>query len=122
MNKKSVGIIGCGWLGRVLAQQLLVQGYSVKATVRDVDKQATLLASGIDCERLSVPEEATALQTGTSLHLGCFVLRALNSLANVSKFGRNASKSFVDLCVSFSRRVGRFDRFLPRAKTFHLRL
>lgn len=61
MNQSSVGIIGCGWLGRALAKQLLIQSYSVKATVRDSVKKELLLKEGVDCEYLTVPDDVSPL-------------------------------------------------------------
>lgn len=56
MTKNSVGIIGCGWLGEYLAQQLLSKKYTVLTTVRQVEKQSALIEQGIPCELLSIPE------------------------------------------------------------------
>lgn len=56
MSKPSVGIIGCGWLGEFLAQQLLSKQYSVLVTVRQTEKQTALIKQGISCELLSIPE------------------------------------------------------------------
>ena len=50
----NVGIIGCGWLGKTLAEQLQVQNYHVKVTVRSSTKQATLIDDGFDCECLNI--------------------------------------------------------------------
>jgi nucleoside-diphosphate-sugar epimerase len=38
MTQKTVGILGLGWLGNTLAQQLLTYGHQVKGTVRSLDK------------------------------------------------------------------------------------
>lgn len=56
MVKKSVGIIGCGWLGEYLAQQLISKKHAVLTTVRQIEKQSALVRSGIACELLSIPE------------------------------------------------------------------
>ncbi len=50
----SIGIIGCGWLGKALAKQLQTQNYNVKVTVRSAEKQALLIDKGYDCECLTI--------------------------------------------------------------------
>lgn len=45
--KKTVSIVGCGWLGLPLAQQLLSAGYAVKGTTTTPAKLSTLAEKGI---------------------------------------------------------------------------
>ncbi len=45
--KKTIGILGCGWLGLPLAKHLLKTGYKVRGTVRKEEKLAELQSSGI---------------------------------------------------------------------------
>ena len=52
---KSVGIIGCGWLGYALAKRLLVEKYQVTVTTQSEDKKTKLLNENIDAELLSLP-------------------------------------------------------------------
>lgn len=51
---KEIGIIGCGWLGKALAQQLVSEGFQVRATVRQADVASTLRTEGIDARCFSV--------------------------------------------------------------------
>jgi nucleoside-diphosphate-sugar epimerase len=55
MTKKTIGIIGCGWLGKALATQLLTAQYNVLTTVRSIEKQTGLAKQGIPTHCLSVP-------------------------------------------------------------------
>jgi len=60
--RQTISIIGLGWLGYPLAQELLLRGYSVKGSTTSVDKQATLLADGISAHQLSLnPQPEGAL-------------------------------------------------------------
>lgn len=52
---KSVGIIGCGWLGHALAKQLLSEKYRVTVTTQSKEKQQKLFKESIDAELLSLP-------------------------------------------------------------------
>ena len=44
---KTVSILGCGWLGKVLADELLNKGYAVNGSVRSEEKSDALKAVGI---------------------------------------------------------------------------
>lgn len=57
MSKKTIGILGCGWLGFELAKQLITDGHSVKGTVRDIDKLEALKKAGIDDYILDLKED-----------------------------------------------------------------
>ena len=52
MQKLSIGIIGCGWLGKALAKHLITNNYLVKTTVRSIEKSQLIIEQGIDCEVL----------------------------------------------------------------------
>lgn len=47
-TNNTIGIIGCGWLGRPLAKQLLDDGYAVHGSTTRTDKLALLKTDGID--------------------------------------------------------------------------
>jgi len=53
-NVNSVGIIGCGWLGTVLAHALQALGTDVFTTTRTPEKQAQLINAGIPCEIMNL--------------------------------------------------------------------
>lgn len=41
-GNKTIGVLGCGWLGAPLAEKLIADGYTVKGTVRSNEKKQTL--------------------------------------------------------------------------------
>ncbi len=55
MQKGSVAIIGCGWLGFRLALKLLSNGYTVYGTTTHKDKLTELEAAGIKASVLKLP-------------------------------------------------------------------
>jgi len=57
MKQKTIGILGLGWLGIALAQELLEQGHTVKGTVRSKDKIGDLKKEGIDTYYLELTED-----------------------------------------------------------------
>lgn len=52
MNVKTVSILGCGWLGLPLAEQLVQDGYAVKGSTTSPDKKAVLQEKRIQPYRL----------------------------------------------------------------------
>lgn len=57
MIKKTIGILGCGWLGFAIAKQLIIDGYTIKGTVRDHNKLAKIKKAGIDGYILDLKED-----------------------------------------------------------------
>jgi len=53
--KNRVGIIGCGWLGKALAIELIDKKHSVVVTTQNVDKKRALEQQGISTQILSLP-------------------------------------------------------------------
>jgi len=53
-EKKSISILGCGWLGLPLAKYLIQKGYSVKGSVTSQEKFALLVKNGIEPFRIIV--------------------------------------------------------------------
>ncbi|MEO8794573.1 MAG: SDR family oxidoreductase [Daejeonella sp.] len=47
-NRKSVSILGCGWLGLELAKSLIAEGWKVKASTTSVEKISQLEDCGIE--------------------------------------------------------------------------
>ena len=70
----SVGIVGCGWLGSVLAQQLKAQGVQVLATRSNIDNTEQLKNQGINAEVLSLPAEQVLLNTHAIFKQQCLVI------------------------------------------------
>lgn len=54
-DKYSVGIIGCGWLGKALALELIDNQISVIVTTQNTDKMKRLERHGINVELLCLP-------------------------------------------------------------------
>ena len=73
-NKFSVGIIGCGWLGRALAIQLQQQCIDVFATRSNALNVQTLQLSGIDSQVLSLPAEQLILNQHPVFTQNCIVI------------------------------------------------
>ena len=59
---KTVGIIGCGWLGTALARQLLSTNHQVLATTGHDESAGKLVAQGIDAKKLALPAGLSADQ------------------------------------------------------------
>tara|TARA_R110002167_G_scaffold34573_2_gene110407 strand:+ start:61600 stop:62526 length:927 start_codon:yes stop_codon:yes gene_type:complete len=57
----SVGIIGCGWLGKALAINLLAKNISVLATSSKLENVTQLNQQSISAQQLTLPAEATQL-------------------------------------------------------------
>lgn len=55
MNK-TIGILGCGWLGFPLAQRLVAEGYTVKGTTTSASKMQDLQDEGITPFQISLSE------------------------------------------------------------------
>lgn len=60
-TKLSVGIIGCGWLGKPLAKNLIAQGCSVMGTSSQRDNVEVLVGEGIPARQLSLPATSETL-------------------------------------------------------------
>ncbi len=72
MRQQVVSILGCGWLGLPMAEQLLQNRYSVKGSTTSAEKMHLLRQKGIDAHPLSLNPEpignlAALLQTDTVL-------------------------------------------------------
>ena len=70
----SVGIVGCGWLGTALAQQLIKEGVAVLATRSNTDNVEQLKSQDIDAEVLSLPAEQGLLNSHAIFNRQCLVL------------------------------------------------
>ncbi len=60
-EKASVGIIGCGWLGKALVASLLDKNISVLGTSSKVDNVNKLNQQGIHAQQLTLPADKTQL-------------------------------------------------------------
>ncbi|MFT5757989.1 MAG: nucleoside-diphosphate-sugar epimerase [Alteromonadaceae bacterium] len=66
--KSSVGIIGCGWLGKALALELIKNRHSVVVTTQSTEKKVQLEQQGLTTELLSLP----IVKTKTNAKLAVF--------------------------------------------------
>ena len=57
MTDKLISILGCGWLGLPLAEQLLKTGYTVKGSTTSAEKADWLRKKGIDAHQLQLNPE-----------------------------------------------------------------
>lgn len=57
MANNSVSIIGCGWLGLPLAEQLLTEGFQVKGSTTSIEKVSALNQKGIEAYQLQLNPE-----------------------------------------------------------------
>ncbi len=55
MNRGSVAVVGCGWLGLPLSQNLLSAGYRVYGTTTSAEKLPVLRSAGIEATVLRLP-------------------------------------------------------------------
>ncbi|WP_350284443.1 NAD-dependent epimerase/dehydratase family protein [uncultured Croceitalea sp.] len=55
---KSIGVLGCGWLGTPLAKALMAEGYQVKGTTTTTTKLQALRDDGIDAYKVAISAEA----------------------------------------------------------------
>jgi len=62
MRKKSIGIVGCGWLGKALANVLVQQNYAVTVSTQHEEKISALAVLGAQVELFSLSENAPSSQ------------------------------------------------------------
>ena len=72
-EKKSVAIIGLGWLGLPLAKSLQQQGYTVKGSTTTPEKAAQLINQGIDAQMVRF-EPAPTVDLGDLLAVDAVVI------------------------------------------------
>jgi nucleoside-diphosphate-sugar epimerase len=70
----SVGIIGCGWLGKALAASLLEQGVSVLATSSQQSNVEQLHGQGIEAQQLLLPSNTKQLGQHDIFTQQCLVI------------------------------------------------
>lgn len=73
-RRYSVGIVGCGWLGSALAQQLIKEGVVVLATRSNSDNTEQLQSQGIEAQVLSLPAEQGQLNGHDIFNQQCLVI------------------------------------------------
>jgi len=70
----SVGIIGCGWLGQVLAKQLKEQAVKVVATRSNSENVEQIVSQGIDASVLLLPNEQSQINSHPIFDSQCLVI------------------------------------------------
>lgn len=70
----TISIIGCGWLGKPLAERLLQEGYQVKGSTTSAEKIPDLRRSGIEAHLLNVKEKAIEGSVGELLNTDLLIL------------------------------------------------
>lgn len=85
VNSLSVGIIGCGWLGKALAASLLEQGALVQATSSQPCNVAQLNEQGIAAQQLLLPSNVEQLTQHDIFTQQCLVI----AITPQFKQGRN---------------------------------
>lgn len=73
-NTLSVGIIGCGWLGKALAASLIEQGTSVLATSSQQSNVEQLNEQGIEAQQLLLPSNIKQLGQYDIFNQQCLVI------------------------------------------------
>lgn len=73
-NTLSVGIIGCGWLGKALAASLIEQGTSVLATSSQQSNVEQLNEQGIEAQQLLLPSSIKQLGQHDIFNQQCLVI------------------------------------------------
>lgn len=70
----SVGIVGCGWLGKALAIKLKALNISVMATRSTVENAAELTEQNINCKVLNLPCQQVALNDHDIFNNQCLII------------------------------------------------
>ncbi len=70
----SVGIIGCGWLGKALAHQLQEKGVKVLATRSNSENVEQLISQDIDASVLLLPNKQSELNDHPVFNSQCLVI------------------------------------------------
>ena len=67
-EKKSISILGCGWLGVPLAKHLIQKGFNLKGSVTSDDKFGLLIEAGIEPFRIVVSDTEVIMDEPEFFH------------------------------------------------------
>nr|WP_168711068.1 NAD-dependent epimerase/dehydratase family protein [Ningiella ruwaisensis] len=113
-----VSIIGLGWLGQGLADELLAKGYEVAGTTRSTEKQKRLIQSGIDTYLFDLFESEPEKQLPLSLFKDAIVI------VNIAPGRRDLSNQLAtakgDRAESFQSRMLSLIEYAIASKSLHL--
>jgi nucleoside-diphosphate-sugar epimerase len=73
-NKKTIGILGCGWLGLPLAKQLVKDGYIVRGSSTQVSKLEKITQAGVAAFVVRCEEDECTGLTAFLAHLDCLII------------------------------------------------
>jgi len=73
-EKKSISILGCGWLGVPLAKHLILKGFSVKGSVTSEEKFELLTEAGIDPFRIVVSDTEVIMDDPEFFHAHILII------------------------------------------------
>ena len=96
MSSYSVGIIGCGWLGKALLKQLQKNRHQVIATFRSKENQKELIELGAKTELLSLPFSNQSEQHFESLDQDIIVISIPPRLRHSTDYPKHI-KQLIDL-------------------------
>lgn len=73
-EKKSISILGCGWLGVPLARHLMLKGFTVKGSVTSEEKFGLLTEAGIEPFRIVVSDTEVILDDPAFFHAHVLII------------------------------------------------
>ena len=73
-GKKSISILGCGWLGVPLAKHLIQKGSSVKGSVTSEEKFRLLMEAGIEPYRIVVSDTEVIMDDPAFFHADVLII------------------------------------------------
>lgn len=85
-SNKSISILGCGWLGKSLAQKLLSRGFAIKGSTTTKDKIPELESLGIQAYHIDLNDAIQSIDTDF-FHSSILVLNIPPGRRNPTAFG-----------------------------------
>ena len=112
-SKYSVGIIGCGWLGKALAQTLIKQNITVLATSSKQDNVDKLNQQAINAQQLALPLDAAILASHDVFFMQSLVIAITPQLRQ----GRVDYAEKIAQLVNAAQQVGVVERIILLSST-----
>lgn len=109
----SIGIIGCGWLGKALAITLLKKGMSVLATSSKPENVEQLNQQGINAQQLILPADSSQLVQHDVFTQQCLVI----AITPQFKQGRTDYADKIAQLVSVTQQRGIVQRIILLSST-----
>ncbi|PCJ62840.1 MAG: NAD(P)-dependent oxidoreductase [Planctomycetota bacterium] len=73
-KKKSISILGCGWLGVPLACHLIEKGYLVNGSYRDIDNKSTLINNSIEPYQINLADKELLKNTDSFFDVNYLII------------------------------------------------